>query len=67
MGLVATVPFVYRFYPMVREVRARLARGAGPVRLVHGSYLQDWLSSEDDDNWRVDPATSGPSRAFADI
>ena len=66
-GAVATVPFVYRFYPLVREARARVANGFGPVRLIHGTYLQDWLSTEDDDNWRVDPAFSGPSRAFADI
>ena len=66
-GLVATVPFVYRFYPMVREARARLASSGERVHLVYGSYLQDWLSSPYDRNWRVDPATSGPSRAFADI
>jgi predicted dehydrogenase len=65
-GAVATVPFVYRFYPMVREARARVG-AVGPTRLVHGSYLQDWLSTERDDNWRVDPGPSGPSRAFADI
>ena len=54
-GVVATVPFVYRFYPLVREARARVAAGGiGPVRLFHGSYLQDWLATEDDDNWRVD-------------
>jgi predicted dehydrogenase len=67
-GLTATVPFVYRFYPMVREARARVADGTtGPVRLLHGSYLQDWLAQDDDDNWRVDVAAGGPSRAFADI
>jgi len=67
-GMVATVAFVYRFYPLVREARARVASGAaGPVRLVHGTYLQDWLATEDDDNWRVDPERGGPSRAFADI
>jgi predicted dehydrogenase len=67
-GVVATVPFVYRFYPMVREARARIASGAvGPARLVHGCYLQDWLATENDDNWRVDPDRGGPSRAFADI
>jgi predicted dehydrogenase len=65
---VATVPFVYRFYPLVREARARVTAGAiGPVRLVHGTYLQDWLATEDDDNWRVDPDEGGASRAFADI
>jgi predicted dehydrogenase len=66
-GRVATVPFVYRFYPMVREARARLAKTAEPPRLVHGSYLQDWLSTELDDNWRVDSVHGGRSRAFADI
>lgn len=67
-GLVATVPFVYRFYPTVRHARSRVADGsAGPVRLLHGSYLQDWLATQDDDNWRVDATAGGPSRAFADI
>ena len=42
-------------------------RGSGPLRLIHGTYLQDWLSNEADDNWRVDDAMSGRSRAFADI
>jgi predicted dehydrogenase len=68
VGVVATVPFVYRFYPLVREARARVARGAiGPVRLVHGCYLQDWLSTEYDNNWRVEPERGGASRAFGDI
>ena len=67
-GVVATVPFVYRFYPTVREARARIAAGeAGPLRLLHGSYLQDWLSKREDTNWRVDPALGGASRAFGDI
>ncbi|GAA0248443.1 Gfo/Idh/MocA family oxidoreductase [Cryptosporangium japonicum] len=67
-GLTATVPFVYRFYPTVREARQRVADGTtGPVRLLHGSYLQDWLVEETDDNWRVDAAAGGPSRAFGDI
>ena len=53
---------------VVREARARIASGSlGPVRLIHGGYLQDWLASADDDNWRVDAALGGPSRAFADI
>jgi predicted dehydrogenase len=66
-GRVATVPFVYRFYPMVREARARLRADSRVPRLIHGSYLQDWLSTAGDDNWRVDPLAGGPSRAFADI
>jgi predicted dehydrogenase len=67
-GLQAAVPFVYRYYPMVREARARLRDGrSGPLRLLHGTYLQDWLSQPADDNWRVDRRLGGRSRAFADI
>jgi predicted dehydrogenase len=64
----AAVPFVYRFYPMVREARERVRAGeAGAVQLVHGTYLQDWLLRPEDVNWRVDEALGGASRAFADI
>jgi predicted dehydrogenase len=67
-GVVATVPFVYRFYATVREARARIRQGeSGPLWLLHGSYLQDWLSKREDSNWRVDPALGGASRAFGDI
>lgn len=67
-GRTATVPFVYRFHPLVREARARFASGeAGNVLSVNASYLQDWLLGSDDDNWRVDADQGGRSRAFADI
>ncbi|MFT3756423.1 MAG: Gfo/Idh/MocA family oxidoreductase [Pseudoxanthomonas sp.] len=67
-GLVATVPFVYRYHPVVREARARIAQGElGPLRLIHGSYLQDWLLDPASNNWRVDPVLGGASRVFADI
>jgi predicted dehydrogenase len=62
------VPFVYRYYPTVREARERVRAGiTGRVRLIHGTYLQDWLLSPDDHNWRVEGAEGGASRAFADI
>jgi predicted dehydrogenase len=67
-GVTATVPFAYRFHPMVREARARVAAGeVGRLFGIHGSYLQDWLLDQHDDNWRVDVASGGTSRAFADI
>jgi predicted dehydrogenase len=67
-GTVGTVPFVYRFHPMARAMRDGVAAGDyGPAHLAHGTYLQDWLSTADDHDWRVDPAQGGPSRAFADI
>ncbi|MEB2545612.1 Gfo/Idh/MocA family protein [Burkholderia cenocepacia] len=65
---VATVPFVYRYHPMVREARARVREGRiGALHMIHGSYLQDWLLGQHDTNWRVDPGAGGASRAFADI
>ncbi len=68
LGRTAAVPFIYRFHPMVREARARVREGqVGRVLTVQGSFLQDWLLSSDDDDWRVDESLGGPSRAFADI
>jgi predicted dehydrogenase len=67
-GLVATVPFVYRYHPMVREAQARMRSGeTGRLYLIQGSYLQDWLMQPGDTNWRVDAVAGGASRAFADI
>jgi predicted dehydrogenase len=67
-GLIATVPFVNRFHPMVREARARVqSSDTGKLYLIQGSYLQDWLLEPGDTNWRVDAAAGGASRAFADI
>jgi predicted dehydrogenase len=67
-GITATVPFVYRYHPIVRDLRARVARGElGDLRLLHGGYLQDWMSTPADYGWRVDAALGGRSRAFADI
>jgi len=67
-GTHAAVPFVYRYYPLVREARQRVRSGKlGRLRLVHGTYLQDWLASPKDDNWRVEEELGGASRAFADI
>lgn len=66
--LVVAVPFVYRFYPTVRHARELVRSGqVGDLRLLHGHYLQDWLTSAHDTNWRVDEAQGGLSRAFADI
>jgi predicted dehydrogenase len=67
-GVVNTIPFAYRFHPMVREMRARVqADEFGAINLVHGSYLQDWLLNPRATSWRVDAKAGGPSRAFGDI
>jgi predicted dehydrogenase len=62
---VAAVSFVYRFYPMVREARCRIADAA--VWLMHGGYLQDHMTKSQPRGWRSDPAQSGISMTFADI
>ena len=67
-GMINTVPFVYRFHPMVRELHARVqSEDFGAVNLIHGSYLQDWMLDPRATSWRVDPELGGPSRAFGDI
>ncbi len=63
-GIINAVPFVYRFYPTVRETRARIAASEERIWLAHGHYLQDWLSDRSSYNWRI---TDEGSRAFADI
>ncbi len=66
-GVVATVPFIYRYYPAIREIRERLKASSAQPNLLHGYYLQDWLASDSVENWRIDPNLGGPSRAFSDI
>ena len=66
-NVVSSIPFIYRYYPSVRETRARIQSLKEPLNLLHGFYLQDWLSRETSVNWRIDSKFSGPSRAFGDI
>lgn len=64
----AAVALTYRGYPMVRRARELVLDGTlGTLRLVHGTYLQDWLADANDYNWRLDSVSGGMSRAFADI
>lgn len=67
-GVVAVVPFVYRYHPMAHELRARIARGdGGNLVSVTGEYLQDWRLGNRAGGWWTDPQQSGPSRVWADI
>jgi predicted dehydrogenase len=64
----AAVAHNLRYYPMCQEARVLVQRGAiGQPRVVHGSYLQDWLLYPSDWNWRLDPALSGSMRTVADV
>jgi predicted dehydrogenase len=65
---VGAVAYNVRYYPLCQEVRARIAAGEiGRPRLVHGSFLQDWLLRPDDWNWRLDAKLGGELRAISDI
>jgi len=67
-GLIHAVCYNIRFYPMVQHARALIRGGAlGDIRLIHGSYLQDWLLLETDWNWRLIPEMAGETRAVGDI
>ena len=61
-------------YPMVRQAREMIAAGdLGDIRVVHASYIQDWLTNPIDASgqkqaeWRTDPARAGASACLADI
>ena len=65
---VAAVNFNYRLNPMVQETKNRIAKGdIGDVRIITGSYQQDWLLYDTDYSWRLEPEISGNSCAIADI
>lgn len=54
-----------RSYPQLQNLRRMREDDAlGDIRIVQGTYSQDWLFYDTDWNWRVD---SGSSRTFADI
>lgn len=60
--------FNYRMNPLVQEMKNKVSHGEiGQPKLIHGSYLQDWLLYDTDYNWRLEPDIGGPSRAIADI
>ncbi len=67
-NLVGAVTYNLRYYPLCQEARAIVQRGVmGEPRLIHGSFLQDWLLYPSDWNWRLQPELGGELRAVADI
>ncbi len=73
-GVVFGVTYNYTGYPMVREAREMVRKGAiGEVRKIIVEYNQGWLATrlEGGDNkqadWRTDPGRSGMAGAIGDI
>ena len=68
LNLVGAVTYNLRYYPLCQEARAMVQKGLiGEPRLIHGSFLQDWLLNPTDWNWRLQPELGGEMRAVADI
>ncbi len=73
-GTVFGVTYNYTGYPLVRQMREMVARGAiGPLRKVIVEYHQGWLATAAEHSgnkqaeWRLDPARSGMAGAMGDI
>src|SRR6201993_4445901 len=67
-GLVGSVAYNLRYYPLCQEARSLIRTGAiGQVKLIHGSFLQDWLLFPTDWNWRLEAKLGGELRAVSDI
>lgn len=65
---VYAVNFNLRFYQAVREARAFIKAGdLGPLRLVHGVYLQSFHILPAPYGWRYEPDLAGPMRAVTEI
>jgi predicted dehydrogenase len=73
-GKVFALTHNYTGYPMVRQAREMVAKGAlGDIRVIHVEYVQDWLTTRLEDTghkqagWRTDPARTGAGGAVGDI
>ena len=67
-GRVGCVAYNLRYYPLCQEARSLIRKGAiGQVKLIHGSFLQDWLLFPTDWNWRLEAKLGGELRAVSDI
>ena len=73
-GLMLLLTHTYSGYPLVKEARQVVKKGAlGKIRKIYVEYLQGWLSklSEREGNaqaaWRTDPTKSGKSGCMGDI
>ncbi|NRB47105.1 MAG: Gfo/Idh/MocA family oxidoreductase [Saprospiraceae bacterium] len=67
-GRIGAVVFNVRFHEASQHAKAKLADSAfGPIRLVHGSYLQEFHALPDYYSWRYQPELAGPMRALTEI
>ncbi|OPL08570.1 MAG: hypothetical protein AVO33_10095 [delta proteobacterium ML8_F1] len=62
------VNFNLRFYKSIQKARSLIDAGTlGPLRLIHGYYLQAFHILPAPYGWRYDPLLAGPMRAVTEI
>jgi len=73
-GLIFGLTHTYVGYPLVRQMREMVLGGElGPIRMIQVESAQDWLSTPleltgmKQEDWRTDPARSGPAGCLGDI
>lgn len=67
-GLVCAVGFNLRFHPACQAARAAaMEPGFGPVRMVHGTYLQEYGALPARLDWRYDSSLAGELHAVSEI
>ncbi|NJM99153.1 MAG: Gfo/Idh/MocA family oxidoreductase, partial [Phormidesmis sp. RL_2_1] len=73
-GLVLALTHTYTGYPLVKEAKALIKKGAiGKVRKIYVEYPQGWLTTnlektgQKQASWRTDPSKSGAGGAIGDI
>lgn len=73
-GRIFALTHTYTGYPMVKEARNLIQKGAlGTIRKIYVEYTQGWLSQpiertgQKQATWRADPRYSGKGGAIADI
>ncbi len=67
-NLVAAVVFNVRYHEACLAARDMIRKDCfGPIRLIHGSYLQEFNTLPDFYSWRYKPPLAGPMRATTEI
>lgn len=67
-GLIGAVVFNVRFHEASQHAKDKLADPAfGTIRLIHGSYLQEFHALPDLYSWRYQPDLAGPMRTLTEI
>lgn len=65
--VVHAVTFNYRYHPVVQHAREMIAKGdIGPIRFMHGHYLQEWLLHDTDFSWRLEADKAGAACVIGD-